>query len=158
MARKHVHPMDRLHARSSTALATLAAQTGILMGARALLQDYVMKKVKGMVSINNVDAGDPAVIFGLASGDLSLAEIEAYLELAILRQGDLPAAEINTRPIQLLCAVGPQQQTCWLDARIVLPTFQEDIGFVFFIYNPSTSAFTTGAEVTAALDCFGRWL
>ncbi len=158
MPKKHAHPLDRVHMRSTVALATLAAQTGLLLGARTLTQDYVLKKVKGLIGVEAQAADDPATIVGMASADLSLAEIEQYMENGLLRVGDVVVAEMKERPIQILAAVGHGLETIWIEERIFLPTFQEDIGFVFFAYNPASNARATASDLVIALDGFGRWL
>ncbi len=157
MTKKHVHPLDRIHIDSSQTMGTLAQNALLKFAATALLQDYRMVSVKGVVGLHGWTIADGPLLFGIAANDLLAAEIEETLETAILRSGDAIASEHKMRQVQVLGGLGNTRETIWIDERIRLKTFVEDLGFAFWVYNPS-QALTTGSFLSISLQCFGRWL
>ena len=158
MARKHAHPMDKIPLKGTADLGTLAANTAILFGTRTFLQDFVMKKLVGYIGLENPSVDDPGVVVGIHSGDLSQADVEQFLEITHQREGDIGGTEATKRPVQPLTAVSESPSSRWIDQRIYLPTFQEDLAVEFFAYNPGANAMVTGTTVMIQLLAFGRWL
>ncbi len=159
MPKKHSHPLDKLIEPVSITLGTLANNTGIIGTARVLLQDFVAVSIIGGAGIDNsTDANrtNGPIIFGIMRGNLSLVQLDEFLEAGELR-ASATNKEHTDRPVQILGAVGRGLETVWLRERMRLPTFQEDIGFNFWVWNPS-AAMTTGQIFAGVFELFGRWL
>ncbi len=160
MTKKHAHPLDKLSYQDSITIGTLAAKTGIIGAPRTLLQDYKAFSLQGsIVALGWSAADDEYLIYGICSADLTLAQIEQYLEDPRVRKADTTGEEIMSRPIQILGLLDEDKRTDWHQLlRLRLPTFQEDVGFNWFVYNPSTSAHDAGIIVSLQWLIFGRWL
>ncbi len=75
----------------STTLGTLAAKTGILTAGPAVTRGGKMLSSSIQGSLFGGTSGDPSVQWGVANGDITLAELEAFLEL----DGPKSPAEIS---------------------------------------------------------------
>ncbi len=149
--------MDQLPLAISQALATLAANTGIRVVQGTQTQNYKAMSLKCVASVIGLTVGDGPFLWGLASGELTLAEIEEYLEGVPTSRRDVPAVEQVKRAVQVLGGLGPERLTEWKTEQIILPTWREGIGFSIWIYNQGPSM-TTGATFKLRGRTFGRWL
>ncbi len=82
----------------ATALGTLNNSTGILIAGPALTRGGRALSVVGSQSISILTPGDGPFEFGIMAGDLTLTELEAYLELGgPLTPSDRAAVEVASR-------------------------------------------------------------
>ncbi len=158
MPKKHTHPLDKLNHSESITLSTLAANTGIIGSARVLTQDYRAMSIVGCAGLDNAIATNGPILYGLAVGNLSLVQIEEFLEDRANRSSSVPGNEFINRSVQILGSLGLSRETEWhQNTRIRLPTFQEDIGFNLWVYNISV-ALNSGTIAKFFFEFFGRWL
>lgn len=153
----------------SQALGTLATLTGILIGTPlATVERYRMLKVELQASITGVTAGDAnGYIFGLADGDLTLAEIEATIEAnGPFGPNDIINSNIAMRPVWILGGIQQQNNTEVLFTNDTGGTtltekprwtFASTKAWKFFIYNMGAPP-TTGSTVFIRVKSFGVWV
>ncbi len=151
------HPLDQLTVRTAFALSTLAASTGLVNSIADINQNYKAVSMHGVWSLTTLTAGDGPIMYGIADGEYSLAEIEQYLEATVVDKRDAPETEQVSRAVQVLGALGTDLQTVYSKDRVVLPTFREDKGFIAWVHNAGI-AMTTGALLKFRGRFFGRWL
>ncbi len=152
------HALDQLPTATTFTLATLATDTGMINTVATINQNYKAMSLHGAWGLSPLADGDGPLLFGLADGELSLAEIEQYIEAAVTDARNAPNTEQVARPVQVLGALGKDKATIYLQGdRIRLPTFREDKGFSWWIYNLGI-AMTTGSIVENRGRFFGRWL
>lgn len=83
---------------ATQALGVLAISTGILRPGPVLTRGSKAISVRAALSLAPLTAGDGPFAFGIMAGDLTLSELEAYLELSgPLTPSDRPSVEIQTR-------------------------------------------------------------
>ncbi len=102
-------------------------------------------------------AGDGPLLYGIADGILTLAEIEEYIESVPSTKRDTPAIEHVSRSVQVIGSLGKDRETEYQQTRVILPTFREDVGHIIWIYNTGPTM-TTGAIINMRGRYFGRWL
>ncbi len=121
--------------------------------------------------LNAGTAGDPHILFGVMVGDLSLAELEAFLELdGPLTPNDIPGMKIASRGrvIRSLGVLDPSPGSgkASIDLKDVSlkglafsETGEADAGgWDWWVYNISdTTPMTTGAEVVFQARNFVEW-
>ncbi len=151
------HPMDQLPIANSQALSTLAANTGIVNLQATQTQNYKAATLRGVVGISDLTVGDGPFLWGISQGELSLTEIEEYLESVPVNNRQVPQVEHVQRAVQVIGAIGTDLISQWVQDRILLPTFREDVGFGIWIYNQGKTM-TTGAQFRMRGRFFGRWL
>ncbi len=82
----------------TTSLGTLATLTGFLRAGPVCTRGGKAISVRAALSIFSLAAGDGPFAFGIMAGDLTLSELEAYLELSgPLTPTDRAAVEVQTR-------------------------------------------------------------
>ncbi len=148
----------------------LAADTGILLPAIAVTEDFRMLKAEVIAHVEGLTSTEGSgLILGLADGELSLAEIEEAIELnGPLDRNDRKAMEFATRPVWLVAGSmpGPAGTTMVFvndhGGRVVVWkkrwTFSNPEGWQWFVYNKSDIAVTTGAAVQLNGTYYGVWL
>ncbi len=151
------HPLDQMPVTAGFTLATLAADTGLVVTNTTAEQNYKAVSLHAVWGIDILDAADGPLLFGVADGEISLAKLEEYLEALITDSLDIPQSEQVTRPVQVLGALGHDLKTVYQKDRILLPTFRENQGFVVWVYNGGI-AMTTGSSIRMTGRFFGRWL
>ncbi len=151
------HPLDQVPFGAAFTLLTLAADTGIISTITAAIQNFKATSMRASWGLAGLSAGDGPLLIGIADGELSLAEIEEYLEAAVTNARESPQAENALRPVQVLDTIGFRKESLWVVERILLPTFRENVGFTLFVYNTGVNM-TTGAAIEIRGRLFGRWL
>ncbi len=155
----------------SVNLSTLAAGAAILVGTKlAMTDDFRMLRSEVQAHLAGGTAGDvEGLIFGLADGDLTVAEIAA----TILANGPLDANDIVTgniamRPVWNMGVAitnfdgtdGFYQGEANSPMLIVKPrwTFSATKSWNWFVFNDTGSALTTGASTFILAKNFGVWV
>ncbi len=152
------HALDQLPIDTSFTMATLAAGAGLINAVQSINQNFKAMSIHAVWGINPLADVDGPFLFGLADGELSLAEIEEYLEGQPLDARKAPEVEQVARPVQVIGGLGIDVRTTYLSGtRVRLPTFREDKGFTWWIYNTGITM-TTGSFAKMRGRFFGRWL
>ncbi len=151
------HPMNQLPVQAAFTLGTLAALTGLIVAKADILQNFKALTLHGVWGLTSLTAGDGPLLFGIASAEWSLAEIEQYLEVIVRDQRDATNNEQAARSVQVLGALGLRLETVYQREKVILPTFREGQGWNMWVYNRGI-AMTTGALVKMSGRFFGRWL
>lgn len=151
------------------ALGALAQAAGIIIGTKlATLERFRMIKTEVYATITGLTTGEgTGLIFGLADGDLSLAEIEAAIELSgPLGPNDTVDEAIADRFTMLMGAIDRETGTeaifendegGHLMMRTVRWTFARTKGWNFFCYNLGATI-TTGTVLSIRVKNFGVWV
>ncbi len=153
------------------ALLTLAGSTTILISSSLvganLDHKMLLKRVKVMIGLHGVTAGEVSrLIVGCAIGDISVADIQAALDLAVLKEGAVTWAETQ----------GIARRVLWETVRQVVPNgdgttgtatittslgggkgipLQENQGMSIFLSNVSGNALTTGGLTATSGVVYG---
>ncbi len=151
------HPLQQLPFDIGFTLGTLANNTGIINVPTASLQNYKAVSIHTGIGLKDLTVDDGPLLFGIQDGELTLVELEQYLEDIPSDERNAPENERVQRPVQVLGTIGFRMETQNLRERVILPTFREGRGFTFWIYNFGV-AMTTGAVVVLKGRFFGRWL
>ncbi len=153
------------------ALGTLASNTGILMPAIAITEDFRILKSEIFAWVDKLTANDADGLFlGIADAEMSLAEVEQAFELnGPLDRNDRLAQEQATRPVWILSRA--ETDAASLNAAFHGDnggpmitwkkrwTFSSPEGWNFFAYNDSADAIgTTGAIVKVIATHYGVWV
>ncbi len=152
-------------------IGTLAARTGITVAGPVVTRGGRLLSSSIHGGINGGTLGDPHLIWGAMVGDLSLAELEAFLELdGPLTPNNIPDVEIASRGrvIRSIGTLDPSPGS----ARSVIDMdnhsqkglkFSEagegsQGGWDWWVYNISdTTPMTTGSEVVFQARNFVEW-
>ncbi len=124
-----------------------------------------MISLTGLAAVDALTAGEGNFLYGISSADLSLAELEEYLELnGPLSESDIVGMERATRGkhLRVLGRLTPQgngqQAADFLKNQtlsgLLIP--EDAGGFDFWIYNLG-AALTTGSTFRVAMQAFARW-
>ncbi len=110
---------------------------------------------------------DGPLIFGIAFGDLTAAEIAEVLVLdGPFARDDRVTTEIAERPVWLICQIRNSLQAS-VDAQEYLEplvtksprwTFSDPDGFVYFAFNMGQGALTTGGVLRIVAKHYGVWV
>ncbi len=143
-------------------LGTLAVLTGLLKTGPTMTRGGKLLSVRGSVSISVLTAGDGPFLFGFLENGISLAQLEAYLELNGPVSPDVIASrEIASRgaSIRTLGILEPKGNgttgAVYLDNQSMkgLKFGEENAGWSAWIYNLG-KAMTTGAIWNVAVQFF----
>ncbi len=141
-------------------LGALAAKDVVAFGARAIQEDFRILRLDYYAAWKAAAAGD-AVLFGLADGALTAAEIEECIENQALDSNDVPAIEQSMRPVwpmdMLVDSAGGTPNV----SGSIKPrwTFKDTDSWQYWAYNPdSSTALTTGGELPLVCKIFGVWV
>ncbi len=149
----------------STALATLASETGLVtsLTTDAASEGYWTVSTDLNISWDNPTAGEGSIAVYLAHNDWSLAEIEEYIELATgFDRGDKKAQEIQSRgrSIRKVGSLTAEQNNL-NDGKPTRTKFRQYIDegntLQLCFYNEGPSALTTGSEISVSGVMFGNW-
>ncbi len=156
---------------NSLALGALAAADLISFPAIAVTEDFRMLKSESIAFVAGLTAGEGiGLIFGLADGELSDAEIEEALEVnGPLDRNDRLNYERATRPVwplstfQIVDGGGLAQQFIGSNGGPFVEwkkrwTFSSPEGFKFWIYNDAGTPLTTGATARVLATHYGVWV
>lgn len=150
---------------TSVALGTLANKTGILLAGPAMTHGGGIQSIKMECSIQSLSKGDGPWLVGLANKDLTLAEIEEYLELGgPVSPSDLVGVKKTTRGRHLRVlgqmkpvGDGSVAAVFFKDMPLKGLRFNEDsAGWNAFLYNTG-KAMSTGSTWSVYANCFVRW-
>jgi len=154
----------------SVALGTLAADTALEIGTKlAIVDDIRMLKSDYWATITGLTAGEAAGLHVyLASGDLTISELEASIEGSKpLQRGDIDETVESEKPIFYLGTFGSNGTDT--EAVMVAPggghlatlkqrwTFYKGLSWKLFAYN-SGVVFTTGATIKVGAQLWGVWI
>ncbi len=151
------------------ALGALSQSAGIIIGTNlATLERYRMLRCEMIATVIGLTTGEgTGLLFGLADGDLTLAEIEAAIETnAPVGPNDTIGAEVAQRPVWFMGAVDRETGTEAIFENengghmlVIKPrwTFARTKSWNFFVYNLG-AAITTGATVSIRDKLFGVWV
>ncbi len=149
----------------STALATLASETGLLTSLTTdpASEGYFTVSTDLNVSWDNPTAGEGAIDVWIADNDWTLAEIEEYVELATgFDRGDMKAQEIQRRgrSIRKVGSLTPEDNNL-ADGNVTRTKFRHYIAegstLQLMYYNAGPSALTTGSEISISGKMYGSW-
>ncbi len=144
------------------ALLTLGALTGILEGSPAMTRGGKLLSVRGTSNVRSLTAGNGPFQFGIADKAISLAQLEAYLELnGPVTPDEVASREIASRGsmIRTLGILEPSGDgtvaALFLDNVSLkgLKFGEESAGWTLWLYNLGI-ALTTGATWVNTLQFF----
>jgi len=151
----------------SVALSTLALNTGIIRAGPVVTRGGKCLSARAAMSIFGLTAGDGPWLFGIFNTDLTLAELEQYLELnGPLTPNDLTNKEIASRGkfIRTLGLITPHADGKTASAYVNNQSLSglkysesgEGAGWSWFIYNRGL-AMQTGATWAIWASVFVQW-
>ncbi len=150
-------------------LGTLVASTGILIAGPTVTRGGTMLSVRGAMSVHDVTPGDGPWLFGVMSSDLTLAQLEAYLEQGgPVSPADQSAREISSRGkrIRMLGLAVPMGDGSvageyMKNEKLSGLRFSESgevtgAGWTWWLYNRGKTM-TTGSTWRLTTSSFCRW-
>lgn len=152
-------------------IATLAARTGLVVPSPQVTRGGKLLSSSIHGGIHGGTLGDPPLIWGVASADLALAELEAFLELdgplspALIAEGEIASRGKWIRSLGTLDpSPGSAGAMVALDniaqKGLRFPEVGEGSagGWDWWVYNPSVATpFTSGALVSLQIRNFVEW-
>ncbi len=156
--------------RDSVTLLTLGAVTAIRQdNPLTWLEDFRLLKSEYFLSLEGATfvSGDGPLIFGIADGKLTVAEIAAALTVdGPLGRQDTINRELAERPVWPLAQIdfaaqpGDNSDPSHMPLVVTKPrwTFSNPDGFVYFVYNMGSGALTTGGILFVQATHFGVWV
>ncbi len=148
---------------SAFTLGTLAANdVASLSVESAIAEDFRLISMDWHVVWDSVATGDQNIIFGIAAGGLSAAEIEEAVEANPVGAHDMPAIEQSMRPVWPLGifnhnADGSGSVLSKSGRTTIRWTMQNGVGWSWWVYNP-TATLTTGSSLIILAKNFGVWV
>ncbi|CAN8138849.1 hypothetical protein THIOSC15_1170001 [uncultured Thiomicrorhabdus sp.] len=146
------------------ALGTLGNRTAITIDTSRsshndLGDDFRIIKMEVTAAWNGWTAGEGPVLIGLASGELTVAEIAECLESAPSDRNSHDAMASAHWPVWPLGFVnGYNGETRITVEKTIRWTFSDPEAFQFFAYNMDAGSLTTGSSVTILAKIFGVWV
>ncbi len=156
------------------ALTTLAATTAIFIGTKlATVEDFRILKTEVFAFVNGCTADETeGLVFGIADGVLSLAEVEAAMELnAPVNPNDTPNAEEAERFVKVIGLndgdiTATKTSFHFRDGKTnglmmqmnVRWTFNAGDSWNWFVYNRANGLLTTGSTVLMQATNYGVWV
>ncbi len=133
----------------------------------AILEDFRILKCEYYMGLSPAQAiviQNGPIIVGLASGQLTAAQMEEALEAVPINRGD-SALEETMRPVWPLEIFvfhdpdqGPQSDLTRKGEFSPRWTFQNPTGWSWFIFNVGNAALVTGSGLTIVAKFFGVWV
>ncbi len=173
IAMAHAHPSVQVQnlTIADVALGTLAARTAFQLSTQfstTIDRTFLMKKLKYIVMISGLTAGEGPFTIGLAPGDASLAEIKAaYDDLNSVGPSDLTQERTQDNIWNIL-------QNTWVplteganatiaQALLEVPLGKgfpaiENQGVQLVLFSHDGGALTTGSVVKGTVQIWGVWL
>ncbi len=144
------------------ALATLAVAGSATIIDASRLSGMRIKKAKYGVTFKNKTAGEGPLLVGMASVDLSNAEIAEALVADPQSPRDAPANEQGNRqvfPLAILPAglVDAEETQHLRTLRYPWKRIMEGNGLKMFVFNMDTATLTTGCVVNFVVPVVGTW-
>lgn len=154
----------------SSALGALANSAAVIVNGLTLQEDFRLLKSEMFVNITALTGGEASgLIFGIANGELTIAEIEEAIEAnGPLDLNDRLLKERATRNVKLLAGQGTDRAESTQERfvndeggpKIVSKhrwTYSNPEGWNYFVYNTGGSL-TTGGLLHVTATHFGLWL
>lgn len=156
MARKRNRNFKAVRVYSTMALGTLAGNT--LVGADMVqAPDQEVYIISGDLNWtwNGCTAAEGPILFGVAHGDLTDAEVEACIEETYqLDRGNIIAQEVGSRPVRIIGAMSGNtageadfNDGKPLRSKIHIQAVEATVGLRMWAYNTSSSSLTTGSAL-----------
>ncbi len=132
---------------------------------RVLREDFRLIKSDYWVTMDSTIHGD-VVMFGIANGDLSAAEIEEAIESVAVDSNDVPAIEEGMRAVFPYDVCSANNDNAAGDgatsdvrsgSKTIRWTFKDPAGWNFWFYNMSPGTFGTGG-MNLFLKHYGVWV
>ncbi len=173
MVRKGGKPLAIVSEVKTQALGTLNNQVALLIGTKvALTEEFRMLKSQISAFAQGMTDGDiEGLHFGLAHGDLSVAEIAAVLVAEPTSSAEIDENQVALRPVWLIGALDANQSAVsgyfvdlWGNGSpagmVIKPrwTFKRTTSWNWFIWNNTGSNLQTGGTVRMVAKSFGMWL
>jgi len=156
-----------IHQNDIITLDTLADNTALLQDNTANLtlgEDFRILKQDVWVGHNeSIAAGDGPIYFGVANGELSIAEIaEQLTQTGPLSRNDAARSEQALRQVKILHSFGPNSdggeerwfQMSWNPRW----TYSNPEGWNFFAFNNSGGVLVTGTVIRFRAKSYGVWV
>ncbi len=159
-------PNQGVEESTTVALSTLTNATGILLAGPVMTEPGRMISSTIAAAIRDLTAGDGPFLWGVASKNLSLSELEAYLENAgPVRGDDNTKVEISsrgrlTRVLGVLAPSGSGTQAIDFLRNFPLKGLswsEESAGWQWWVYNLGNTL-TAGAFFHVVAQNFVSWL
>ncbi len=160
-----------LYDQISAGIGTIAANDVSLMGGRydgSMLEDFRIIKMDYWITLTPAQAItvlDGPITIGIASGDLTSAEIEEAIEAAPLGNSDVVANARSMRPVwPLESYVLKDPDTGGVPALTrkgsinIRWTFPNPTGWTYWAFNHGAGTLTTGNNIFGLLKLFGLWV
>lgn len=156
-----------IHQEDIITIGTLADDTALLQDNTAnltLVDDFRILKQEYFVGHNeSIAAGDGPIYFGVANGELTVAEIaEQLVQTGPLNRNDAARTEQALRQIKLLEVFGPNDQAgqgAWRKGTWNPKwTYSNPQGWNFFAFNGSGGVQVTGLVLRFRAKNFGVWV
>ena len=155
MPHAHKQKLDRISTPLDATISTLGARTPLALGTRTPTQNFQAALHQGVINARGGAVGESLALI-VANGDLTVTEIEEALEAVPTHGRDsIPLAQ-SRRDVQYIGQVG-LEQPAYIDTGNRLPMFREDVGWKFWVYNPTAASMTTGMIVSGQIFTYGRW-
>lgn len=152
-------------------ISTLAARTGLVVPSPQVTRGGRLLSSSIHGGIHGGTLGDPQLVWGVSSADLSLAELEAFLELdgplspALIAEGEIASRGKYIRSIGTMDpSPGSAGSVVSLENHsqkgLAFPEVGEGSagGWDWWVYNPAAAtAFTAGAIVDLQIRNFVEW-
>ncbi len=150
-------------------LGALANAVTILVGTKLdTLERFRILKTEVFATVTGLTSGEgTGLLFGLADGDLTLAEIDASIEAdGPLGPNDQQGEEVSMRPVWIMGAIDRETGTEAIfeneqgGHKLTLNprwTFARSKGWNWFVYNLGATI-TTGATINCRMKSFGVWV
>ncbi len=149
-------------------LGALADDAAILAdGSLTIGEDFRILKSELFVGTNEtIAAGDGPIYFGVANGELSVAEIaEALVQSGPQNRNDAARTEQAMRKIEILAVFGPGQNNgtgdlAWKGPIVTKPrwTYSDPEGWNYFAFNQSGGVLVTGTVLRYRAKHYGVWV
>ncbi len=127
----------------------------------ALAEDFRVIKMEYWLSWSQQAVGD-VVLFGIADGALTAAEIEETLEARPGDSNDVPESEAVMRPVWPLVMLGETATgagpTIAHGEKTIRWTFKDAAGWTWWAYNVDAGALTSGNQIVVNTKYWGVWV
>ncbi len=144
----------------------MALNAAAVMAGPVMTQGARLISITGNFNVSGLTVGEGSFLFGIMSGDLSVSELEEYLELnGPLSSSDIVGAERASRGrhIRVLGVLTPHGNGAVASAflknvslsGLLVP--EDAAGYEFWIYNLS-AALTTGSTFRVGTQIFAKWV
>ncbi len=152
-------------------LAALAANDAVLLPGRNatnMVDDFRIIKMDywiGIFPATGITVLNGPIMFGVADGELTAAQIEAALEGTVLNASDtdLETSMRAVWPLEIFMLPDPNGGTgsdplVRSGSKNLRWTFHNPGGWTYWVYNMSAFALTTGSVIDVITKNFGVWV